>query len=43
MYTFLERKFHKESIYIVRFMVKTCIFEKLQKMIFFGQKIFEQA
>ena len=33
-YTFLERKFHKESYYIVRFLDKNCIFEKSPKIIF---------
>ena len=32
--TFLERKFHKESIYMVRVLAKSCIFEKLSKIDF---------
>ena len=41
MYTFLERKFHKESVEIVRFFAKDCVFKKSPKIIF-SAKIFEQ-
>ena len=43
MYTFFERQFHKESIEVVRFLAKNCIFEKSPKIDFFGPKFFEQG